>query len=169
MRKTRALIFTVLFIQLSCNKHDNKEYLDKLDDPELFQSAMQNLTDIIVYDIFSPPVASRVYLYPTNAAYEIIAKYNPENFISLAGQVKDLGNIPKPGEVTISPNLAAIFCFNIVGKKLIFSQEKMESFENEFGKKLIQYECPKKCNKTSKNYARRSSRIYSRMGLQRHV
>ena len=53
MRKTRALIFTVLLIQLSCNKHDNKEYLDKLDDPELFQSAMQNLTDIIVYDIDS--------------------------------------------------------------------------------------------------------------------
>ena len=159
MRKTRALIFTVLLIQLSCNKHDNKEYLDKLDDPELFQSAMQNLTDIIVYDIFSPPVASRVYLYPTIAAYEIIAKYNPENFISLAGQVKDLGNIPKPEEVTISPNLAAIFCFNIVGKKLIFSQEKMESFENEFGKKLIQYEVPKNVIRTSKNYAEKVAKF----------
>ena len=159
MRKTRALIFTVLLIQLSCNKHDNKEYLDKLDDPELFQSAMQNLTDIIVYDIFSPPVASRVYLYPTIAAYEIIAKYNPENFISLAGQVKDLGNIPKPGEVTISPNLAAIFCFNIVGKKLIFSQEKMESFENELNKKLIQYEVPKNVIRTSKNYAEKVAKF----------
>ena len=70
MRKTRALIFTVLLIQLSGNKHDNKEYLDKLDDPELFQSAMQNLTDIIVYDIFSPPVASSCLLYTSDAADE---------------------------------------------------------------------------------------------------
>ena len=34
MRKTRALILSILLIQLSCNKHDNKEYLNKLDDPE---------------------------------------------------------------------------------------------------------------------------------------
>ena len=88
--ETRALIFSVLFIQLSCNQHESRNIFEKLDNPELFQSAMQNLTDIVVYDIFSPPVASRVYLYPTIAAYEIIAKYNPENFNSLAGQVKDL-------------------------------------------------------------------------------
>ena len=50
----------------------------------------------------------------------------------------------------MSPNLAAIFCFNIVGKKLIFSQEKMESFENEFNKKLIKYEVPKNVIRTSK-------------------
>ena len=90
MRNLRALIFSVLFIQLSCNQHDSSEYIKKLDNPELFQSAMQNLTDIVVYDIFSPPVASRVYLYPTIAAYEIIASHQPESFNSLAGQVKDL-------------------------------------------------------------------------------
>ena len=152
MRNLRALIFSVLFIQLSCNQHDSSEYIKKLDNPELFQSAMQNLTDIVVYDIFSPPVASRVYLYPTIAAYEIIAAHQPESFNSLAGQVKDLYEIPKSDNKAIIPNLAALFSFNSVGKKLIFSQDKMESFENEFYQKLIEYNVPKKVIKASINY-----------------
>ena len=117
MRNLRALIFSVLFIQLSCNQHESSEYIQKLDNPELFQSAMQNLTDIVVYDIFSPPVASRVYLYPTIAAYEIIAAHQDKSFNSLAGQVKDLNEIPKSDNKAIIPNLAALFSFNSVGKK----------------------------------------------------
>ena len=34
MRNLRALIFSVLFIQLSCNQHDSSEYIKKLDNPE---------------------------------------------------------------------------------------------------------------------------------------
>ena len=152
MRKLRALILPALFILLSCNQHDNMEYIQKLDNPELFQSAVQNLTDIVVYDIFSPPVASRVYLYPTIAAYEIIAAYQHESFNSLAGQVKDLNEIPKSDNKAIIPNLAALFSFNMVGKKLIFSQDKMESFENELHQQLVEYKVPKNVIKASKNY-----------------
>ena len=36
MRNLRALIFSVLFIQLSCNQHESREYIQKLDNPELF-------------------------------------------------------------------------------------------------------------------------------------
>ena len=67
--KNIATVFMLIFF-ISCNQ--NSEYINKLKDPELFQQAMQNLTDIIVYDIFSPPVASRVYVYPSIAAYETI-------------------------------------------------------------------------------------------------
>ena len=59
-----------------------------LNDASLFHSAMQNLSDIIVYDIFSPPVASRVYLYPSIAAYELMANKMPFKYKSLVGQVK---------------------------------------------------------------------------------
>ena len=69
MIKTIKLTFClfVLAIHFSCS--ENTEYINKIQDPELFQEAVQNLTDIVVYDIFSPPVASRVYLYPILAAY----------------------------------------------------------------------------------------------------
>ena len=53
-------VATVLLVLSGCK--ENAEYKEQLNDPELFQSAMKKLTDIIVYDIFSPPVASRVYM-----------------------------------------------------------------------------------------------------------
>ena len=53
-----VFLFSLLFFLNSCNT-DNR-YLDRLNDTALFNEAMQQLTDIVVYDIFSPPVASRV-------------------------------------------------------------------------------------------------------------
>ena len=76
MRTIFYAILTLIFVR--CSSEKNTAYLDKVQDPELFQNAMQNMTDIVVYDIFSPPVASRVYLYPTIAAYEIMALRYPD-------------------------------------------------------------------------------------------
>ena len=68
MKKPFYVLLSLIFI--NCSLEKDTTYIDKVQDPEFFQNAMQNLTDIVVYDIFSPPVASRVYLYPTIAAYE---------------------------------------------------------------------------------------------------
>ena len=57
--------------------------IKKLSNPELFQSAVKNLSDIIVYDIFSPPVASSIYV-PHHCAYEIMAQAKPTEYKSLA-------------------------------------------------------------------------------------
>ena len=83
MKKLLILITYYLLI-LGCS--ENTDYINKIQDPELFQAAVQNLSDIIVYDIFSPPVASRIYMYPTIAAYEIMAKAYPGQYNSLSGQ-----------------------------------------------------------------------------------
>ena len=114
---------------------------------------MQNLTNIIVYDIFSPPVASRVYLYPSIAAYEIIASHNPEKYNSLVGQVKELNEIPKTKDTNVNIKLASIFAFNSVGKTLIFSSNKMNSFEEKFQQKLKGLEVPEKVILASRTYA----------------
>ena len=93
MRKLLLYIIS-FFVFLSC---ENKKFDSaRLNDASLFHSAMQNLSDIIVYDIFSPPVASRVYLYPSIAAYELMARDMPLKYKSLVGQVKDLTQIPEP-------------------------------------------------------------------------
>ena len=114
---------------------------------------MQNLTNIIVYDIFSPPVASRVYLYPSIAAYEIIASHNPEKYNSLVGQVKELKGIPKTKNPNVNTKLASIFAFNSVGKTLIFSSNKMNSFEEKFQQKLKGLGVPEKVILASRTYA----------------
>ena len=142
-----------IFFHFSCTENYDLSYREKLNDPELFQEVMQNLTNIIVYDIFSPPVASRVYLYPSIAAYEIIASHNPEKYNSLVGQVKELKGIPKTKNPNVNTKLASIFAFNSVGKTLIFSSNKMNSFEEKFDQKLKELGVPEKIIAASRTYA----------------
>jgi hypothetical protein len=154
MRIIKWTVLLFAFILTSCQLEQDTTYLQKVDNPELFQRAMQNLTDIIVYDIFSPPVASRVYLYPTIAAYEIIASKYPEKYNSLAGQVKGLETIPAPGEEAVNLHLASLFAFNTVGKALIFSENMMERFEEQFDAQLKEMKVPSQISEASKNYGK---------------
>ena len=56
LRKVSALsIFIILF---SCSTYDKyKNNIEYYEDSQLFRKSMKKLSDIIVYDIFSPPVA----------------------------------------------------------------------------------------------------------------
>ena len=153
MKLFRPVLFILIFFHFSCTEDNDLSYREKLNDPELFQEVMQNLTNIIVYDIFSPPVASRVYLYPSITAYEIIASHNPEKYNSLVGQVKELNEIPKTKDTNVNIKLASIFAFNSVGKTLIFSSNKMNSFEEKFDQKLKELGVPEKVIAASRTYA----------------
>ena len=152
MRKIfKYLIISFLTIGCASKEFDQ----NKLNDAALFHSAMQNLSDIIVYDIFSPPVASRVYLYPSIAAYELIAKDMPLKYKSLVGQVKGLTKIPEPEKdfENYNLNLTILHAFNKVGRALIFSDELMDNFEKRFTNKLISIGVPKKIKIASEKYA----------------
>ena len=149
-------IFKYLIISFLTMGCVSKEYdQNKLNDAALFHSAMQNLSDIIVYDIFSPPVASRVYLYPSIAAYELIAKDMPLKYKSLVGQVKGLTKIPEPEKdfENYNLNLTIIHAFNQIGRALIFSDVLMDKFEKRFKNKLISIGVPKKIKIASEKYA----------------
>lgn len=95
-----------------------------------YHASVDQLTDIMVHDIFSPPVASRVYAYPNIAAYEVIAREN-DAYRSLKGQVSGLGDIPQPDpEAEIHYRLAALVAHMDLGRRLIFSEEKMTAFRD---------------------------------------
>ena len=158
MKIFNFFLIVTIFCFYSCSETNNINYKEQLNDPELFQAAMQNLTDIVVYDIFSPPVASRVYLYPSVAAYEIMAYFNSDNFNSLRNQVNELQDIPIPENPNIDSNLAAIFSFNQVGKALIFSEKKMEIFETNFDNKIKDFGVPSRVINASKEYADKVSK-----------
>ena len=136
---------------LSCGPVDDS-YKAKLNDPELFQSAMKNLSDIIVYDIFSPPVASRVYLYPSIAAYETARWQAPESYRSLSGQVQGLPSVAEPVSEQIHFSLAALYAFNKVGRTLIFSENKMDEYEAAFQEKLKEMKVPRAVRRASQEY-----------------
>ncbi|MEK9612595.1 MAG: vanadium-dependent haloperoxidase [Flavobacteriaceae bacterium] len=150
----RILFLAILFSFFTgcLDLSENKTYEKDLENPELFQQAMQNLTDIVVYDIFSPPVASRVYLYPTLAAYEIMVLKDPKSYRSLSGQVKELKPIPKPKNENVNHHLAALYAFNEVGKALIFSENKMEDFQSKLDEKFDDLSVPNRVIKASQQY-----------------
>ena len=118
----------MLILAISCNQETSPS-ITELDEASHYHEAVKNLTDIIVHDIFSPPVASRVYIYPNVAAFEILAQSNPE-YQSLSNQLRDLKLIPKP-EQPISYTCAALQAFCEVGKTLVFSEHMMTEYQNE--------------------------------------
>jgi hypothetical protein len=103
---------------------------------------MKQLTDVIVHDIFSPPQASRIYAYASIAAYQA-AVPDYSDYRNLDEQLKGLSNSPLPqkGKEYCYP-LASTHAFLTVGKALIFSEEKIEKFENELYAEFKALEMP---------------------------
>jgi hypothetical protein len=86
--------------------------------------AQEALNAVIIHDIFSPPVASRIYVYSHMAAYEILIQQN-QIYKSLHGKIKTFPRVPAPS-VKIDYELAGIYAFLITGKSLIFSEAMLE-------------------------------------------
>lgn len=98
--------------------------------PEQLHAAVDKVTQIMIHDIFSPPVASRIFAYPNVAAYEIIAQNNPD-YNSLAGQLNELKPIPKIDSISgVNIELSALIAHMNVSKQLIFSEDKLEVLED---------------------------------------
>ncbi|KYG78073.1 MULTISPECIES: vanadium-dependent haloperoxidase [Roseivirga] len=101
---------------------------------DVYHETMDKLSEIIVHDIFSPPVASRIYAYPSIAMYEVLAK-NDAGYQSLAGQLTELSEIPDPKE-EVSYDLAALQAFIKIGTALIFSEADMDAYRDELYEEL---------------------------------
>src|SRR5690606_39465120 len=52
--------------------HDALPIYVRLSDAEILHQNVDLATQVIIYDVFSPPVASRIYAYSSLAAYEAI-------------------------------------------------------------------------------------------------
>ena len=90
------------------------------------------LTEVIIEDIFTPPVASRIYAYSNIAAYEAIQAGNP-SYVSLVGQLNGLEILPTPKhpESTYFP-LAGMIAFTTSAQKLVFASEQIQEYERSF-------------------------------------
>ncbi|RLD27117.1 MAG: phosphatidic acid phosphatase [Bacteroidetes bacterium] len=152
--RTIIIVFApiIIFSMFLMGCKEDTAYKELLKDPELFQSAMKKLTDVIVYDIFSPPVASRVYMYPSVASYAIIQKAYPDKYHVLEGQLNDFSTIPEPTDENIDFHLASFHAFTVVGKQLIFSEQRITDFQNQTYEKLQNDGLPDNVLKASKEY-----------------
>ncbi len=114
-----------LMVFTACSKQQSPIEVSTED----YHKSVDKVTEIMIHDIFSPPVASRIYAYPNIAAYEILAQQNNE-YISLAGQVEGLTSIPEAGASDINYPLAALIAYMDVSRRLIFSEESMTIYRD---------------------------------------
>lgn len=90
--------------------------------------AIKKVTDVMVYDIYSPPVASRTYAYVTIAGYEAII-HGSDQYISLAGQLHGLKAVPQPeAGKQYDYTLAAVQAILSTAKSFVISEDTIESF-----------------------------------------
>jgi hypothetical protein len=106
----------------------SEDYKPKVKNADFIHRSVKQVTDVIVHDIFSPPVASRIYAYMSVAGYEAALHENPK-YVSLAGQLKGLEALPKPEpSMEYCFPLASVEAMLTVGKALVFSEDKMDVF-----------------------------------------
>src|SRR5215813_12450998 len=121
-------ILTLVCLSCSSSKPD---YETKAQNPEFLHRSMKAITDRIVHDIFSPPVASRIYTYASVAAYEA-ARYQDSSFRTLAGQLHGLDPFPQPEKnQKYCFTLASTEAMLKVGRTLIFSESDLDVYYNK--------------------------------------
>jgi hypothetical protein len=130
MRTYTLIIFLALLGIMGCKPKENVvKYTPQ--DAEYLHQCEKKLTDIIVIDIFSPPVSSRVYAYPLIAAYEA-ARHAQKDSKSLMAQLK---GFEAPPSVLEGQNydftLAAITAFCETAHKVVFSKKEIKAFQEE--------------------------------------
>lgn len=143
----KLLIVLVVMVVFSCSKPTKQEPI--VVSPEELHNSIDKIVEIMIHDIFSPPVASRIFAYPNIAAYEIIAQVNPE-YNSLAGQLTDLTPVPAIDSVQgINPQLAALIAHMNISRQLIFSEQTFDVLQDSLfaswqAKNEVEFEASKK-------------------------
>lgn len=115
----------LIFIGSSCKKEEKSIEVNEIH----YYECLDKVTKTLVHDIFSPPVASRVYMYPNIAAYEIIVQKN-EKYKQLAPQINSLNSIPKPEKAGINLKVSAMVAYLEVSKKLTFTHDLLNKLQD---------------------------------------
>jgi len=133
--KCLPFIFSIFFLlsPVSIFANDSK-WKQLADNPDYFHHAIKHVTDVMVHDVYSPPVASRTYAYITIAGYEA-ARFENMDYLTLAGQLHGLTPFDTPDpKKQYNFSLAAVNAILLTGKTMVISEEMIEDFR----KKILQ-------------------------------
>lgn len=117
--KTCLTLFSILII-VSCSS-ESSSVIPK--GPDVEHECMDKLTDVIVYDIVSPPVASRMYAYSALAYYEALMQ---QQNVSVTSKMKGFDAMPIESD-SINATLSAVSAFMKVSEKLVFSKDSIKA------------------------------------------
>jgi hypothetical protein len=129
MKYLKILLAAVFVLVVVSCKQKNKTKL--LSDAEVLHENVDQLTQVIIYDVFSPPVASRIYGYTSLAAYEAMRFADPK-YNSIVSQLNGFKPLPQPQKgKKYNFALAATKAFFTVAHKVTFSVDTLKKYENK--------------------------------------
>lgn len=121
------LISLFAIVLHSCNQESTKN-LSQLDsESRLVHLYLDHLNKAIVNDIFSPPVASRIYAYSFLAGKLSFKKEENKKFLSSIKQKLDIIPIDTS---QVDPYLVALLSMQKVGADLVFSNNYLSDFRD---------------------------------------
>ncbi len=119
-------VFCIGLLLFSCQKKSRST----ISDSDILHQNEDKLTQLIIYDVFSPPVASRIYAYASLASYETI-RYKDPKYISIIKQLRGFDSPPEPQKnKKYNFTLAATKAFFTVVRKVTFSVDSLKTYEN---------------------------------------
>jgi hypothetical protein len=131
------LVFVLLCLTIISCKTKKDAIAERLiiSNADILHNNQDQLTQVIIYDVFTPPVASRIYAYTSLASYEALRFISPGN-PSLTDQMHGFGKMPVPDTAKkYDYVLAASQAFFTVAHKVTFSVDSLKKYE----KKLFDY------------------------------
>jgi hypothetical protein len=128
-----SLILTLILSATGCK---NKE-IKQISDAEILHNNQDKLTQVIIYDVFTPPVASRLYVYASLASYEAI-RFKKEGFPSITARLKGFDPMPAPesGEQYNFTLAASKAFFTVVRNVKVFSVDSLTHYEQSVYKRF---------------------------------
>lgn len=147
-----GFFMTIVFVS-SCREKGNHAGIERFCKNQLPQWN-HKLTYVIMTDIFSPPVCSRIYSYTNIAAYEALIPENP-GYASYAGKLTGLQPLPKPDKnKKYCYPVSSIIAFTTVAQKLVFNGDAMKEKEKEYLQQLDSIGIGKELLNNSVSYGR---------------
>jgi len=104
--------------------------VEAVSNQELPHQLVKKLTDIIVVDIFTPPVASRIYANTSLAMYEAL-RFEDSSAPSITAKLKGFDLMPLPiDKISYNFSIAAIQAFSETAKKVTFSAPEITAYQD---------------------------------------
>ncbi|HEY1007001.1 MAG TPA: vanadium-dependent haloperoxidase [Sphingobacteriaceae bacterium] len=130
MRKFTYLVL-VAAVAITAVSACRKETRPVMSDTDILNNNLEALTSVIIYDVFSPPVASRIYAYASLAQYEAI-RFEKDGNPSMAAKFHGFKAFPEPEQgKEYNYTLAATKAFFTVVRKVVFSVDSLDDYENQ--------------------------------------
>jgi hypothetical protein len=90
------------------------------------------LVNTVMEDLFTPPIAARIYVYPNIAFYECI-RFDDPSLKTLSGKLNGLSALPAlPANKPSDNFISASFAFTYVAQALVGTEYKIENWRKAF-------------------------------------